>query len=155
MIDKKLLTDTITDAIAGTDLFLVDVRVSPDNSIVVEVDSRNGVDIDECVKLTRAIEARFDRDIDDYELEVGSAGLTAPFKVKEQYEKNIGNRVEALTRDGRKLRGTLTAVDDDSFTLLVTTKVKEEGKKRPVEVEQPVSLKMADCKSVVYLIEFK
>ncbi len=90
MIDKQLLTQTIEEAIAGTSLFLVDVKVTPDNNITVEVDSREGVDIDECVNLTRAIEARFDRDVEDYELEVGSAGLTSPFKVKAQYEKNTG-----------------------------------------------------------------
>lgn len=156
MIDKQLLIQTIEEAIAGTPLFLVDVKVTPDNNITVEVDSREGVDIDECVTLTRAIEARFDRDAEDYELEVGSAGLTSPFKVKAQYEKNIGNPIEVLTRDGRKLKGTLTAVgDDDTFTFTIKKKVKEEGKKRPMEVEEPVTMAMADTKSVTYLIDFK
>ncbi len=155
MIDKQKLTDTINEAIKDTPLFLVDVTVTPDNNITVEVDSMESVDIDECVKLTRDIEAVFDRDVEDYQLEVGSAGLTSPFKVKEQYVKNIGNQVEVLTRDGRKFKGTLTAVGDDDFTVAVTKKVKEEGKKRPVEVEEPVVTKGADTKTVKYLIDFK
>lgn len=155
MIDKQKLTDTINEAIKDTPLFLVDVTVTPDNNITVEVDSMESVDIDECVKLTRDIEAVFDRDVEDYQLEVGSAGLTSPFKVKEQYIKNVGNQVEVLTRDGRKFKGTLTAVGDDDFTVAVTKKVKEEGKKRPVEVEEPVVTKVADTKTVKYLIDFK
>ncbi len=155
MIDKQKLIETIEDAIKDTPLFLVDVVVTPDNNITVEVDSMEHVDIDECVKLTRDIEGVFDRDVEDYQLEVGSAGLTSPFKVKEQYLKNIGNQVEVLTRGGNKFKGTLTEVGDDDFTVLVTKKVKEEGKKRPVEVEEPVVTKFADTKTVKYLIDFK
>ena len=157
MIDKDLLITTVNSAIEGTPLFLVDVEVRPGNSIVVEVDSQDSVDIDQCVAITRAIEDKFDRDVEDYELEVGSAGLTSPFKVRGQYLKNLGNPVEVLTLDGRKLKGTLSAVSDtdDSFTLTTTAKVKEPSKKKPVEVEQATTLTPAECKYVKYLIEFK
>ena len=156
MIDKDLLTATVNEAIEGTSLFLVDIDVRPGNTIVVEVDSTEGVDIDQCVAITRKIEERFDRDVEDYELEVGSAGLTSPFKVKGQYLKNIGNQVEILTKDGRKLKGTLTAVgDDDTFIFETVSKVKEPGKKKPVEVTKAETLNMADCKYVKYLIDFK
>ncbi len=155
MIDKQKLTDTINEAIKGTPLFLVDVTVTPDNNITVEVDSMDRVDIDECVKLTRDIESVFDRDVEDYRLEVGSAGLTSPFKVKEQYLKNVGNQVEVLTRTGLKFKGTLTEVGADDFTVAVKKKVKEEGKKRPVEVEEPVVTNFTDVKTVKYLIDFK
>jgi ribosome maturation factor RimP len=157
MIDKNLLTATVTEAIEGTSLFLVDVEVRPDNTIVVEVDSADGVDINQCVDITRKIEARFDRDVEDYELEVGSAGLTSPFKVRGQYLKNVGNPVEVLTRDGRKIKGTLTAVSDtdDTFTVTTVVKVKEPGKKKPIEQEQPTTLSPDECKYVKYLIDFK
>ncbi len=143
------------EAIQGTGLFLVDLTVSPANAIVVEVDSAKGVDIDSCAALTRAIEARFDRDVEDYELEVGSAGLTAPFKVRAQYEKNIGNEVEVLTRDGRKFSGILTEVADDAFTVAVTRKVKPEGAKRPVLVEEPERVAYTNARQVKYVINFK
>ena len=155
MIDKDLLRQTVEEAIQGTGLFLVDLTVSPANAIVVEVDSAKGVDIDSCAALTRAIESRFDRDVEDYELEVGSAGLTAPFKVRAQYEKNIGNEVEVLTRDGRKFSGILTEVADDAFTVAVTRKVKPEGAKRPVLVEEPERVEYTNARQVKYVINFK
>lgn len=138
------------------DLFLVDVAISADNHIVVEIDSYEGsVSIDNCVAITRAVEQAFDRDKDDYELEVGSAGLTSPFKVKAQYEKNIGNDVEVLTAQGAKLKGVLSEVGDDTFTIKVAKKVKPEGAKRPVIVEEDVTIKYSETKYTKYLIQFK
>lgn len=157
MIDKAQLKDVVLKAIDGTGAFLVDIQVSPDNEIVVDVDSQHGVDLDFCADLTRKIEAAFDRDKEDYSLEVGSAGVTAPFKVAEQYTKNLGNEVEVLTKDGRKLHGTLTAVDGDtgSFTIEIPTKVKEPGAKRPTVVNVPEHLAMAGCKEVKRHLIFK
>lgn len=155
MIDRQLLTATVEDAIKGTPLFIVDIAVTPDNSITVELDSPDGLDIDTCAEITRKIESVFDRDVEDYSLEVGSAELTAPFKVRGQYLKNIGNQVEVLTKGGVKLKGTLTSVGDDDFTVTVEKKVKEPGAKRPVMVEEPVTIKIADTKYVKYLIDFK
>ena len=74
MIDKTLLLQAVEEELSQTDGFLVSLTVTPDNRIAVEIDSPTGLDLDECVRLTRAIEARFDRDAEDYELEVGSAG---------------------------------------------------------------------------------
>ncbi|MCI6893238.1 MAG: ribosome assembly cofactor RimP [Bacteroidales bacterium] len=155
MIDRQALADVV-NAHLGDNLFLVDIEVSGDNRIVVEVDSREGsVKIDDCVAINRAVEASFDRDVEDYELEVGSAGLTSPFKVKAQYEKNLGNEVEVLTNDGRKLKGVLSAVDDDTFTIKVTKKVKPEGAKRPVMVEEDETINYNETKYTKYLIQFK
>ncbi|MBD5319548.1 MAG: ribosome assembly cofactor RimP [Bacteroides sp.] len=157
MIDKNLIASIVEEQLEGTDGFLVDVRVSPTNVVTVEIDSMTGVDIDTCARLTRAIEEKVDREVEDYELEVGSAGLTSPFKVAKQYEKNIGNDIEVLTRDGRKLSGTLQSLAPygESFVMTVKEKVKEPGKKRPVIVDTPVELKVADTKSVKYQINFK
>ena len=156
MIDKQKLAETVQRAIEGTDLFIVDIRVSPADEIVVEIDSPEGVDIDTCARITRAIEADFDRDVEDYELEVGSAGLTAPMRVHGQFLKNIGNPVEVLTRDGRKLHGTLTGVADDTSTFTISTdvKVKEPGAKRPVVRAEELTLPVDECKYVRYEIKF-
>lgn len=155
MIDRNLLTEFVEKHLEGTQLFVVDVTVTPDNHITVEIDSREGgVDIDRCVELTRAIEAEFDRDREDYELEVGSAGLTSPFKVKAQYDKNLGNEVEVLTRDGRKLKGTLTEAGADDFTVEVATKVKREGEKRPSVEMVPTRLRYDEVKYTKYLLNF-
>ncbi len=155
MIDKKELLSVIDSGIDGTDLFLVDVIISADNSITVEVDSLNGVQIDDCITLSRHIEQNFDRDVEDYELEVGSAGLTSPFKVKAQYDKNVGNEVEVLTRNGIKTKGVLKDVTDSGFTIVVTKKVKLEGAKRPTVVEEEETYNYDEIKYTKYLMQFK
>ena len=154
MIDKKAITDVVNEALEQSDAVLVDVTVSGDNRIVVEIDSFSSVSIDDCVRLNDIIEAHFDRDVEDYELEVGSAGLTSPLRVKAQYDKNIGNPVEVLTADGRKLKGELKAATDSDFTIVVSRKVKPEGAKRPVMVDEDITLKYDEIKYTKYLIEF-
>lgn len=153
-MDTTALKEFIGRQLEGTDYFLVDLTVSKENEIKVEIDSMRSVDIDFCVRLTREIEEAFPRDDEDYELEVGSAGLTSPFKVKAQFEKNLGNRVEVLTRDGRKLQGELSEVAPESFTILVPVKVRKEGEKRPVVVLQPETFAYDAVKSVKYHFEF-
>ncbi len=157
MIDKEKVEELVNKAIENTDAYVVDITVSADNDIVVELDSETGVDLDFCTEVSRSINEALDRDVEDYSLEVGSASLSAPFKVRQQYLKHLGDEVDVLTRDGRKLKGTLTAVSDDGaeFTVDITRKVKEPGAKRPVMVTEPMTLAVADCKQVAYHFDFK
>lgn len=154
MTDKKALEAFIENKLADTPYFLVSVSVSPDNEIKVEIDSFESVDIDFCISLSKQIEEAFPRDAEDYALEVGSAGITSPFKVLRQYEKNIGRRIEVLARDGRKYTGTLLGADAEGFRILVTVKEKPEGAKRPVEVEKELTFTYGDINSASCLIEF-
>ena len=135
--------------------FLVDVDITPDNRIVVEIDQAEGVWIDDCVDLSRFIESALDRDVEDYELEVGSAGIGQPFKVLQQYINHIGQEVEVLPKSGAKLKGILVQADEKGFTIKTTRKEKVEGSKRPktVEVEQPFGFD--DVKYVKYVISLK
>ena len=94
MIDKNVVTGIVLQWLEGKDYFLVDVTVSPDDKIVVEIDHAEGVWIDDCVELSRYIESNLNRDEEDYELEVGSAGIGQPFKVLQQYVINKGKEVE-------------------------------------------------------------
>lgn len=139
-----------------TPYFLVDVLSEPDERFVVEIDSEQGVDIDFCGDLTRAIDEAFprDTDADDYELEVGSAGLTSPFKVRRQYDKNIGQDIEVLTSDGRKLHGVLRSADDAGFTISIKVKEKPEGAKRPVEVDKEQTIPYEAAKMVRVDLKF-
>ncbi len=155
MIDKQTVTEIVEKAIAGTDSYLVDVTVTPQNSITVEIDNDAGVGIDTCAAITRHIEATLDRDIEDYDLEVGSAGLTTPFKVRRQYIKNIGREVEVFATGNRRLRGILTDAGDDSFTIRVPEKVRIEGKKRPEIVETQVTIPYSEASRVSCVINFK
>ena len=154
MIDSESLRQVIERELSETDLFLVDLKVSGDNDILVEIDSENPVDIEECEKLTRAIEKEFDREKEDYTLEVGSAGLTSPFKVVRQYKKYIGKEVEVLTKEGKKLSGLLREAGDDSFTILVTEKVKKPESKRPVIEKVPYTFPYSEVKQTKYLLKF-
>lgn len=138
----------------GTDCFLVDLRVNDGNEITVEVDSDENVDIDFCISLTRKIEEAFSRDDEDYELEVGSAGLTSPFRVLRQYQKHIGDDVEVVEKGGLKVKGVLKAADEEGFTLEVTRKVKPEGAKRPVMQTSDQRYAYGDVKSVKYDLKF-
>lgn len=155
MIDKKIVTKLAEEWLSGKEYFLVDVQVSPDDRIVVEIDHADGVWIEDCVELSKYIEERLSRDEEDYELEVGSAGLGQPFKVPQQYVNFIGKEVEVLDADGRKIKGILKAVDGNEFVVTVAEKVKVEGKKRPVMQDVDHNYKMDEVKYCKYLISFK
>ncbi len=155
MIDQKELQALVEEGLHETDCFMVDVQVRPGNILVVEIDNEEGVDIDRCVALHRFIESKLDREVEDYELEVGSAGITAPFKVLGQYRKNIGNEVEVLSKGGVKLSGVLKSADENQFVVTVTKKVKTETSKRKVEVEEDFTFGYDEIKYTKYLIRFK
>ena len=155
MIDKNAVKQLVDTWLEGKDYFLTDLTISTDDRIVVEIDHKDGVWIEDCVALSRFIEDGLNRDEEDFELEVGSAGIGQPFKVHKQYEIHQGDTVEVLTAEGKKLIGTLADVQSESFTVTVTEKVKEEGKKRPVMKERDVRLNFADVKWTKYYIDFK
>ncbi|MFC2307810.1 MAG: ribosome assembly cofactor RimP [Bacteroidota bacterium] len=140
MIDKDLIRQTIEEKLASTDCFLVSLSISGDNQIMVEIDSETSVDLDFCVELTRYIEQHFDRDVEDYSLEIGSYSITKPFVDRRQYRKNIGRKVEVLTEESKKIRGTLVAVDNDGFTLEIEEKELLEGQKRKKLVKKEITL---------------
>ena len=154
MLDATEIRNFIEKELEGTDYFLVDVKVKPDNLIEVEIDSDSPVSIEECERLTRAIENEFDRDKEDYTLEVGSAGITSPFKVKRQYQKYLGQEVEVVKKDGKKLIGMLKSTGDDNFTVVSKEKVKKPESKRPVIEEVEHTLGYDEVKQTKYILKF-
>ncbi|MBR1468784.1 MAG: ribosome assembly cofactor RimP [Prevotella sp.] len=149
MIDKSVVREIVEQWLEGKEYFLVDIEVSADDRIVVEIDHADGVWIEDCVELSKFVEEHLSRDEQDYELEVGSAGLGQPFKVVQQYVNHVGKDVEVLTADGKKVQGVLTAVEEPRFTVRWQEKVKVEGKKHPVmqDVEQAFDMnKVKYCK---------
>ena len=154
MIDKTALEQVINEALEGTKMYLVTIKVSKDNVIDVALDSDEDITIDDCVAVNDAVLAAFDRDVEDYELTVGSYGITSPLLLPRQYQKNVGYEVEVLTADGRKLKGILAAADDEGFTLTMTVKRKLEGKKRPELVEEQERFSYSDIKQTKNIINF-
>ncbi len=155
MTEKSIIKKLAEEWLEGKDYFLVDIEVSPDNRIVVEIDHADGVWIEDCVDLSKYIEDHLDRDKEDFELEVGSAGLGQPFKVPQQYINFIGKEVEVLDANGKKIKGTLKAVDGNLFTVTTQEKVKVEGKKRPVLTPVDHQYEMDKVKYTKYIISFK
>ena len=156
MIDKQQVIGIAEKWLSSKEgYFLVDVDVTPDNRIVVEIDQAEGVWIDDCVELSRFIESELDRDVEDYELEVGSAGIGQPFKVLQQYINHIGQEVEVLPKSGAKLKGILESANENGFVLKTTQKQKVEGSKRPKNVEVEMPFGYDDVKYVKYVISLK
>ena len=154
MIAKSKVTEIVNQWLEGKEYFLVDVIVTNDDRIVVEIDHADGVWIEDCVELSRFIEANLNRDEADFELEVGSAGIGQPFKVLQQYINHIGKEVEVLACDGKKYRGVLARAEAEDFAVTVQVKEKPEGAKRPVLVDKEYAWKYNEVKYTKYLINF-
>lgn len=154
MIAKSKVIEIVNQWLEGKEYFLVDVIVTNDDRIVVEIDHADGVWIEDCVELSRFIEANLNRDEEDYELEVGSAGIGQPFKVLQQYVNHIGKEVEVLACDGKKYRGVLARAEAEDFAVTVQVKEKPEGAKRPVLVDKEYAWKYNEVKYTKYLINF-
>jgi ribosome maturation factor RimP len=155
MIDKEITRKLVEEKLAASANYLVDVQVSSDNLIVVEIDNDKSVSIDDCIDLSRYIEANLNREIEDYELEVSSAGLTAPFKILRQYTKNVGNEVELLLQCGVKQIGILKAADEKGIALVVEKQVKPEGAKRKAKVLEEQNYTFDQIKHVKRVLRFK
>ncbi len=155
MISKEKIQILIDEFIADTELFLVDLHLSSSNCIQISIDSLQGVDIDTCVQLSRYIESKLDRDEEDYQLEVSSAGISAPFKMHKQYIKHISKEVCVQTNDNKKITGVLQKVNDTSIVLAYTQLVKTgpKGKKKTEECVQEIPF--ADIKQTTLVIKIK
>jgi len=130
MISQSQIIDVINEKLEADGYFLVSAEVKPSNLIIVFLDGEKGVLIDYCVKISRLIENSFDREAEDFSLEVSSAGIGQPFKVPRQYAKNIGRSVEVMTKDSKKITGILTEASQTGFVVKEEKMVKPEGKKK-------------------------
>ena len=96
MIDNNVIKTAVNEWLAKGDYYLVDVEMTDDDRIVIEIDHADGVWIEDCADLSRFLQEKLGEELGDYELEVGSAGIGQPFKVIEQYRNHIGKEVEVL-----------------------------------------------------------
>ncbi|MGV6860656.1 MAG: ribosome assembly cofactor RimP [Putridiphycobacter sp.] len=157
MISKQVVEKLATERIEerNLDVYIVDIKISSSNQIIVELDSMSGgVSIDDCVAVSRNIEHNLDREVQDFSLEVASAGLDKPFKVFKQYQKNVGKTIQVKTNDIGKTEGVLKSVNETE--LVVTTKEKKriEGRKKKEWVEEDVTIPMNEIKETKLVITF-
>lgn len=148
MITESTVRALIEEKLEGTDLFIVSAKVLPSNRIRVFIDAVGGLNVMDCVSISRHIEGNLDREVEDYELEVSSPGLTEPFQHPLQYKKNVGREVRVTTLDGVQVKGLLTAFNDDEIT------VEPEVKKKKEEVG-PITIPLSTIKEAKTVISFK
>lgn len=136
MIDKNQIAVFVEEALAESDLFLVEVKVKPANIIEVYVDADTAVNIDQCVAISRYVESKLDRDAEDFELSVLSWGLSGALKLDRQLQKYLGKDVEVKSKELGKIQGKLVSFDAEKVEIAPAPK--KATKKKPAEA--PVNL---------------
>ena len=155
MIDCAKILEIAERQLEGSDMFVVECTCSPSNEVALLIDSDTSVSIDACVALTRAIDAEFDRDEEDFSLMVASAGIGSELRVLRQYSKLIGKPVEVLLCNGVKLLAILDAADEESITLSYDEKVAVEGKKKKERQHVVKRYTMDEVKYTKEYLDFK
>ncbi len=158
MIKKDKILNLAQERIDELDkgLFIVELKISTTHVIQLEIDALEGqVAIEDCVSISRNIEHNLDREEQDFELQVSSAGLDQPFRVKEQYIKNCGEEVKVKLKEQGKIQGVLKRADDDGIHVQSTTKERLEGRKKKVIVEHEHVISYEDIKETKIVISFK
>lgn len=155
MITKDEIATLIEPKLEELGCFLVELQVRQGNVINVEIDRKPPVSINDCMAVNRHIEGAYDRDEEDFEVLVSSAGMDKPFRVPKQYEKNIGREVSVKMKDGGgKLKGILKAFNDDEITVVTRQKERVEGRKKKEWVETEHAIKLDDIKETKLVISF-
>ena len=131
MITKEQVATLCEEALAGTDRFLVEVKVKPNNVIEVYIDSDTAVNIDHCAELSRFVNEKLDRDVEDYELSILSWGLSGALKMDRQLQKYVGKDVEVKTKETGKMQGKLVNYDAEKAEFAPAPK--KTSKKKPAE----------------------
>ncbi len=154
MITQEQVEQIIHEKIDGTEVFLVDVIMNPGNNIHVHLDTLKSINIDECVEVSRYIVSKIDKEIEDYNLEVSSPGLDASFKVKQQFEKNLGKEVEIVKNDGVKIKAKLVTFTGDKIEVEQLVKPMPPDKSKKL-IAKMVTVVLEDIKTIKSVISFK
>ena len=155
MIDVKRVTEIAERHLEGSDMYVVECKISPMGEIELLIDSDTAVKLEDCAALNRAIEAEFDREVEDFSLMVASAGIGSELKLLRQYNKIIGSSVEVLLKDGIKLLAKLNNADEAGITISYEEKQAVEGKKRKVLVNVERTYSFDEIKYTKEHLDFK
>lgn len=154
MITIDLIKKLAEEKLSEGSNFIVDISVKPGNKITVLLDNDKGVSIADCVAMSRHIEFNLDREKDDFELSVMSPGLSEPFKILRQYQKNIGKYIDVVTKENKKLTGKLLSATAEGIVLETKSKEKVEGKKAKQEIINNITLTFNQIKETKVVILF-
>jgi ribosome maturation factor RimP len=154
MIDKAKIVELVKEQL-DEGMFLVEVQISTTGVIRVFIDSFDGITIERCVQISRHLESNLDREVEDFELQVSSSGLSEPFRVKEQYYKNTGREIELITSTGEKHTGLLKLATPDYILLETQTMEKAEGQKKKQLTQREHKLEYSEIKSAKVVVSFK
>ncbi len=149
MADQHIVEHLLEGILSGKDIFLVGVKVDNNNKIHVFIDTQEGISIDQCVGVSRELEEKLDREKEDFALEVSSPGLDSPFRVIEQYQKNVGRKITLVRTDGEKLEGMLKKIMESGIVLEMAR-----GKKGQPKDPELKELSFAEIKSARASIQF-
>jgi ribosome maturation factor RimP len=154
MIAVEKISEWINEKL-DKNMFLVDLQVSADNSISVEIDSYEGISLDQCIDMSRYIEHHLNRDEEDFALKVSSPGLDQYFKVNQQYHKNIGRELEIATLDDQVFRGRLIDAGEKAIQIEVEVKETIGGQKKSQRVKKMSAVDYDNIKKARVVISFK
>ena len=153
MITKEQIIELASEALENTDRFVVDLTVSKSNVISLYIDADSSVTIDHCVELSRFIEGRLDREVEDYELSVSSAGIDYPLLKHRQLNKYVEKELEILSKDGIKKVYKLVSFNEEKIEAQEAT-IKMLGKLRKTTYGNSVELSFSDIKEIKPYINF-
>ena len=154
MIDKAIVQKLVEEMLDDK-MFLVEITVNQRNVINVFVDSYDGLTIEQCISISRHVEHSFDREEEDFELQVSSPGLSEKFKVKEQFYKYTGREIEVVTVSDVELEGVIQSATEEEIILETSARELLEGQKKKQLVVKQHHLKYDEIKSAKAVISFK
>ena len=134
-------------------LFLIDLNISEANQIRVIIDGDKGVNVQDCIDISRAIEHNLDREEHDFALEVHSAGVAEPLKLVRQYKKNIGRKLKVKTQD-ETIEGSLVEANEEAVILQWKTREPKPIGKGKVTVEKEAAIPYNEIVEAKVMITF-
>jgi ribosome maturation factor RimP len=155
MITEKKIRELIEEKIKGTDRFVVSVKVSSAKKIEVLLDGLTNIAINDCIEISRFIESSLDREQEDFELMVSSAGIDQPFTVEKQYQKNIGRELSVLKKDGIKLKGILTTYEPETSISIESEKIIKNEKNKKQTIKEQITIPLQEIKESKLILSFK
>lgn len=154
MAFKDKVSELLEEALKEkTSLFLVDLTINDQFKIMVTLDGDTGVNLQDCIDVSRAIDANLDREEQDYSLEVASAGVSTPLKLVRQYKKNIGRTLKVKTAT-ETIEAVLEQVSDEGITLSWTAREPKKIGKGKETVEHKRDISYSDIKEAIVIIIF-